>query len=98
MRLPLTPDLAQHFAQEWIAAWNSHDLEEILSHYTDDFEMSSPLIVQLMGEASGTLRWKPAVRVYWSKALARCPICTSSCRTCSSALPASYSAIAARAA
>jgi hypothetical protein len=73
MRLPLTREFAQHFAEDWIAAWNSHDLEEILSHYTDDIEMSSPLIVQLMAEASGTLQGKPAVRSYWSRALARLP-------------------------
>ena len=32
---------AHEFAREWIAAWNSHDLELILSHYADDFEMAS---------------------------------------------------------
>jgi ketosteroid isomerase-like protein len=24
---------AEHFAAEWIDAWNCHDLERILSHY-----------------------------------------------------------------
>ena len=33
------------FATEWIAAWNSGDLERIFSLYEDDFEMRSPLIV-----------------------------------------------------
>jgi len=44
---------AEHFAREWVAAWNSHDLERVLEHYEDDFEMSSPIIVTLMGEPSG---------------------------------------------
>ena len=35
---------AKRFAMEWVAAWNSHDLERILAHYEDDFEMSSPII------------------------------------------------------
>jgi len=73
MQLPLTREFAQHFADDWIAAWNAHELEAILAHYSDDFEMASPLIVQFMGEASGTLQGKPAVRSYWSKALARLP-------------------------
>ena len=64
---------AEHFAKEWIAAWNAHDLERILSHYDDDFEMSSPIIPKLMGDPSGTLRGKPAVRAYWTKALAAVP-------------------------
>ena len=49
------------FAPEWIAAWNSRDLDRVLSHYTDDFEMSSPLIVALMNEPSGVLHGKPAI-------------------------------------
>jgi hypothetical protein len=37
---------AREFAAEWIAAWNSGDLERILSHYADDFEIRSPLIAE----------------------------------------------------
>lgn len=63
----------QRFANDWIAAWNSHDLDRILAHYADDFEFTSPVIVEVMGEPSGTLRGKASVRTYWSKALARVP-------------------------
>jgi ketosteroid isomerase-like protein len=56
------------FAHDWIDAWNSHDLDKILSHYEDDFEMSSPVIIQVTGEVSGILRGKSAVRGYWAKA------------------------------
>jgi len=64
---------AEHFATEWIAAWNAHDLDRVLSHYANDFEMSSPYIVTLAGEASGTLRGKPSVEAYWRKALGLFP-------------------------
>jgi ketosteroid isomerase-like protein len=64
---------ARRFADEWIAAWNAHDLERILAHYTDDFEMASPVIVQIVGEPSGVLRGKEKVRAYWTKALAGLP-------------------------
>lgn len=64
---------AHRFAVEWIAAWNAHDLERILSHYEDDFVMRSPVIVALAGEPSGTLRGKAAVGAYWSAALQRMP-------------------------
>jgi ketosteroid isomerase-like protein len=69
----ITAEFAQAFAEEWIAAWNSHDLERVLSHYTDDFEMSSPYIVEYMGEPSGTLKGKAAIRPYWGGALQRQP-------------------------
>ncbi|MFZ1754215.1 MAG: nuclear transport factor 2 family protein [Caldilineaceae bacterium] len=64
---------ASHFAQEWIDAWNSHDMTRILAHYRDDFVMSSPKIVQIAGEPSGVLRGKPAVAAYWTTALSRLP-------------------------
>ena len=69
----LTEAFALHFAQDWIAAWNSHDLNRILSHYADDFEMTSPLIVTVMAEPSGRLKGKDKIREYWTKALARRP-------------------------
>jgi hypothetical protein len=64
---------AEHFADEWIAAWNSHDLGRIMAHYEDNFEMSSPIIVALAGEPSGKLRGKTAVGAYWAKALQKAP-------------------------
>jgi ketosteroid isomerase-like protein len=60
---------AEHFAADWIDSWNEQDLVRVLSHYTDDFEMSSPVIVSLAGEPSGTLKGKEAVGSYWAKAL-----------------------------
>lgn len=69
----VTRDFADHFAAEWIAAWNAHDLERVLSHYCDDFEMASPYIVQIAAEPSGVLKGKWAVGDYWRQALARTP-------------------------
>jgi len=62
---------ATEFAEDWIDSWNSPDLDRILSHYSDDFEMSSPRIVQLMNEPSGTLRGKKNVGKYWEKSLSQ---------------------------
>ena len=69
----LTRDTAQHFADDWISAWNSHDLARILAHYSDDFTMSSPRIADLTDEAGGVLHGKTAVADYWRVALAKAP-------------------------
>jgi hypothetical protein len=69
----MTNHWAQEFAEAWIASWNSHDLDRILSYYADDFEMNSPFIAPLMGEPSSRLRGKEAVRRYWKVALSRSP-------------------------
>ena len=69
----LQKTFAQRFAIELIEAWNSHDLERIFSHYSDDFEMSSPVIAQIGGEPSGKLKGKKAVSAYWARAFSLIP-------------------------
>jgi hypothetical protein len=69
----ITKDRAKEFAREWVEAWNAHDIDRVLSHYTDDFEMSSPFIAGFAGESSGTLKGKPQVGAYWRTALERIP-------------------------
>lgn len=69
----MNSQVANEFADHWIRSWNSHDLDEILSHYTDDFEMSSSVIISSMNEPSGRLKGKEIIRIYWAKALARYP-------------------------
>jgi len=66
-------DQAQQFGQEWVDSWNSHDLDRILSHYADDFQMTSPFIVTMMNEPTGTIKGKEKVRAYWAQALERLP-------------------------
>lgn len=67
------PVFARRFATEWIESWNTHDLPRILSHYTDDFEMRSPLIIERMKIPSGILRGKEAVATYWRIGIAAQP-------------------------
>lgn len=66
-------DFATSFATDWLQAWNTHELDRVLSHYSDDFEMFSPVIVQVMGIPEGRLQGKAAVGAYWAKALSLFP-------------------------
>jgi uncharacterized protein YjiS (DUF1127 family) len=61
------------FARSWIDAWNRHDLDAVLSHFSDDFEFSSPIIREFVGEPSGQLVGKQAMRRYWAAALDSLP-------------------------
>jgi ketosteroid isomerase-like protein len=67
----MTPDDAQAFADEWIAAWNAHDLDRILSHYVEEIVFLSRYAERLVGH--GRVEGKPALRAYWGKALATRP-------------------------
>jgi ketosteroid isomerase-like protein len=49
MELIMTSKEAQAFADEWIAAWNSHDLERVLSHYAPEIVFLSPIAQKLVG-------------------------------------------------
>ncbi|WP_427968530.1 YybH family protein [Altererythrobacter sp.] len=73
MSLAISPEFAEEFAREWVEAWNSGDLERILSHYCDDFEMRSPLIAERGCSSDGCLRGKDAIRPYWAAGLAATP-------------------------
>jgi ketosteroid isomerase-like protein len=66
-------EAAERFAREWYAAWNAHDLDRILSHYTDDVEMASPLVSLLTGEADGKIVGKEALRAYFAAGLEKYP-------------------------
>jgi ketosteroid isomerase-like protein len=69
----LTDDKGKRFAQEWLAAWNSRDLERVLALWADDVVFRSPLVVRVTGDPSCTVHGKDALRAYWHKALLSAP-------------------------
>lgn len=69
----MDPTFAQHFAADWIDSWNTHNLPRVLAHYSDDFEMTSPIIIRVVNEPTGRLKGKAAVADYWTRALATRP-------------------------
>lgn len=64
---------AREFAREWIGAWNSHDLDGILSHYCEDVALTSPVAARILNTPSGTLQGKTALRNYFSRGLEAYP-------------------------
>jgi ketosteroid isomerase-like protein len=70
--LPLQPSFVREFAQEWVSAWNSHDLERILAHYDDKVVLISPVALKLLG-GDGTVRGKAALREYFQRGLQAFP-------------------------
>jgi ketosteroid isomerase-like protein len=67
----MTDEEAQAFADEWIAAWNSHDLDRVLSHYAPEIVFLSPIAQKLV--SNGRVVGISALRSYWEKALANLP-------------------------
>lgn len=69
----MNEDLARRFAEEWYAAWNAHDLEAIMEHYSEDVVYWSHYAATITGDPSGLLHGKSAVRAYFELGLARLP-------------------------
>jgi ketosteroid isomerase-like protein len=65
----ITQHFAYKFTEDWIAAWNSRNIENILSHYTDDFILESPMAAKAVPASGGMLQGKAQVGKYWKERL-----------------------------
>jgi ketosteroid isomerase-like protein len=64
---------ARRFAKDWRQAWNSHDLESILSHYAEDVVLTSPTAARLLNDPAGVVNGKDALRNYFALGLKAYP-------------------------
>lgn len=69
----MTRDDAWNLANHWVAAWNAHDLDSIMTHYDDAIELTSPVATQLSGTASGRVVGKANLRAYFQRGLEAYP-------------------------
>ncbi len=69
----LTEKEARDFAQEWVQAWNSHDLNAILSHYAAEVTLVSPVAARILENPSGEVVGKEALRAYFTRGLEAYP-------------------------
>jgi ketosteroid isomerase-like protein len=69
----MTKEEAWNLANHWAAAWNSHDLDLILTHYEDAVELTSPAAAQLLGRSDGKVVGKANLRAYFQRGLEAYP-------------------------
>jgi predicted ester cyclase len=69
----LTGTEARQFADNWVLAWNSHDLDAILSHYASNVVLTSPVAARLLDEPSGKVVGLEALRSYFKRGLEAYP-------------------------
>ncbi|MGE2815737.1 nuclear transport factor 2 family protein [Mycobacterium heidelbergense] len=61
------------FSEQWVRAWNSHDVESVLEYFHEDVVFSSPVAAKLLPDTAGIVVGKASLRHYWAKALQRIP-------------------------
>ena len=69
----MTKDEAWNLANHWVAAWNSHNLDSIITHYDDAIELTSPVAAQLLGMSDGRVVGKANLRAYFQRGLEAYP-------------------------
>jgi len=69
----MTKDEAWKLANHWVAAWNAHDLDLIMTHYEDAVELTSPVAAQLLGAPEGKVVGKANLRAYFQRGLQAYP-------------------------
>ncbi len=69
----MTKDEARNLANDWIAAWNSHNLDLIMAHYDEAVELTSPVAAQLLGTPDGKVVGKANLRAYFQRGLQAYP-------------------------
>lgn len=69
----MTREEAWELANHWVAAWNAHNLDLILTHYENAVELTSPVAAQLLGTPEGKVVGKTDLRTYFQKGLAAYP-------------------------
>lgn len=68
----MTRDEAWNLANHWIAAWNAHDLDLIMTHYEEAIELTSPVAAQLLG-GPGRVAGKANLKAYFQRGLEAYP-------------------------
>src|SRR5713226_7665652 len=71
--MAVTREEASNLADHWVAAWNAHNLDLIMSHYEDEIELTSPVAAQLLGTPDGRVVGKSALREYFQRGLEAYP-------------------------
>ncbi|MFL6523267.1 MAG: DUF4440 domain-containing protein, partial [Nitrososphaera sp.] len=57
---------AKDHVEKWVKAWNNHDIETVLTMYSDEIEFSSPKIRIVFPERkSSTVTNKKELEEYW---------------------------------
>ncbi len=69
----MTRDEAWSLANHWVAAWNAHDLDLVMTHYEETIELTSPVAAQLLATSDGKVVGKANLKAYFLRGLEAYP-------------------------
>lgn len=71
--MKITKQFAKQFADEWITAWNTGDIETIMRHYANDVIFSSPFVLKNQINNKGTIHSNTELKTYFEITLSKNP-------------------------
>ncbi len=69
----LTEERGRELGEEWVAAWNSHDLDAIIALYAPGVRFQTPTAIASLGIADGLIDGAERLREHFARGLARLP-------------------------
>jgi hypothetical protein len=70
---PLNAEEGARLAEEWIAAWNGHDLDAIMALYAPGVVFQTPTVIDTLGIADGRVSGAGPLREHFARGLERLP-------------------------
>ena len=63
----------ERLTDEWITAWNAHDLEAIMALYSPEVVFQTPTAIDTLGIPDGVVRGRERLREHFARGLQRLP-------------------------
>lgn len=70
---PMSDIWGQEFANNWLVAWNSKDIEKIIEFYSDEIVLVSPAVKNVTGYQDGVIIKKSEIKDMWLKVFQQIP-------------------------
>jgi ketosteroid isomerase-like protein len=70
---PLSDARGRALGEEWVAAWNAHDLAAIMALYAPGVVFQTPTAIATLGIPDGRIEGAQALREHFARGLARLP-------------------------
>lgn len=67
------PTDVREFVSDWAEAWNAHDLDRLMSRFSDSVVYSSPFGDQVVPGSDGVFEGSAALREFWAIGFRRVP-------------------------
>jgi len=69
----LSEQEGRRLGEEWVAAWNAHDLDAIMGMYAPDITFQTPTAISSLGIPDGRINGAAMLREHFARGLERLP-------------------------